>query len=208
MPFRLITEGSSVLGGVDGWSGSYVLMVFAMNVGLREYRNIGRVLFALFTFAVFGTGWSATGECVADFSASAGIVSSPFVLTNGYVFQPIQTSATNGGRAVYSFALAQPGQFVIQAAVDAPSSGANSMLVNIDSEPTTPEMAWRIPVTRGFTNLTVTTTAGSPRLFTLGAGSHRVIIRGTESNVQFSHVYIHSAVRPAPPTGLRIVAGP
>src|SRR5262249_27029618 len=104
----------------------------------------------------------------------------------------------DGGEAIYPFTLSIPGKYVVTAMINAPNSSANSFYVNVDSEPTDPYMTWDTQVSNGFTNEIVcwrgagTTSAPqfSPQIFTLMAGSHRLIIRGREGNTQLQSVTI------------------
>lgn len=147
--------------------------------------------------------------------AESGVVSAPFCITNGYVYQPLRTSVTNGGRAIYAFAITNAGDYAIQALVKASSLRENSYYLNIDAEPQDPDMAWDIlPATVGFENRLVSwrgdgtaeNNQGVPKYFSLTPGDHQLIIRGREANTQLDRLLI--AKRPAPPTGLRIVAVP
>jgi hypothetical protein len=124
-------------------------------------------------------------------SAASGEITAPFILTNGYIYQSIQTTTvTNGGRAAYNFTIAQTGTYVVQTTVNAPNDGANSFFVNIDAEPQSPTMIWDIfPFTSGFEQRTVswrgtgsdTNNQYIPEVFTLTAGPHQLIIRGREA---------------------------
>ena len=153
------------------------------------------------------TTLSAYCQCVAEFSAVTGKISPPFVVTNGYVFQPLRTAVTNGGRAVYTFTAPSPGQYALQAVVEAANQNANSLFINIDSEPKSPGMKWEIPFSSGFTtNWVFADTTGAPKWFDLTNGAHQIIIRGSDPNVKLSHISIQT--RPSPPTGLHIVNGP
>jgi hypothetical protein len=125
------------------------------------------------------------------FAADSGAISAPFVATNGTVFQPITTGVTNGGRAAYAFNIVNAGDYLVSALVSAPSLSQNSFYVNIDAEPTNPLMSWDIPVSTGLTSRTVSWRGNgngdpasaqySPKVFTLSAGAHQLIIRGQEA---------------------------
>jgi hypothetical protein len=123
-------------------------------------------------------------------AAASGTASPPFVVTNGHISQPIQTTLATSGRAVYQFTIANAGTYTIQATVNAPDDGANSFFLNLDAEPQDPTMIWDIPLTSGFELRTVswrgngTDTANQfvPQIFTLSAGSHQLILRGREAN--------------------------
>jgi hypothetical protein len=140
------------------------------------------------------------------FAADSGVISAPFVATNGTVFQSVATEVTNGGLAVYSFDIVNAGNYLVSAMVDAPAVGENSLYVNIDAEPTDPLMIWDIPVTTGLTSRTVSWRGNgtgdpalaqfSPKVFTLSAGTHQLIIRGRAANTTLGTISIAAT----PPT--------
>lgn len=146
--------------------------------------------------------------------AEAGLITPPFVVTNGYVFQTVGTNPAANGRAQYDFTISQPGGYVILAAVSSPGH-TSSLAINIDAEPTAPTMIWEIPASREFTNRTVTwrgdgtSTNTVPRrqVFNLSPGTHQVIIRsGDDAGARLDRFSI--ARIPAPPGNLRVVATP
>jgi len=151
------------------------------------------------------------------FEAENGALSSPFRVENGYILQDAETTETSGGRATYSFTLPSPGQFTISGLVNAPDESANSYYITIDAEPVEPTNVWDIPVTSGFETKVVswrgagTPTANefSPKVFTLAAGPHTLIIRGREARVEFDRFeLVRVSSKPAPPINLRIVETP
>jgi hypothetical protein len=121
--------------------------------------------------------------------ATQGAVTSPFVLTNGYLYQPAQTALSNGGRAVYTFTVTSGGNYVIRSTVNAPDSASNSFYLNIDAEPQDPQMIWDIPVTTGFEqrvaswrgNGTADNDQFVPKVFSLTPGAHQLVVRGREA---------------------------
>jgi hypothetical protein len=123
--------------------------------------------------------------------ASSGVVTAPFLITNGYVYQPIATPVVaDGGRAAYDFSLASAGTYVVSATVSAPDGGANSFFVNMDAEPQSPYMIWDVPITAGFEQRLVSWRGNAtgnqdsefvPKVFTLAQGPHELIIRGREA---------------------------
>jgi regulation of enolase protein 1 (concanavalin A-like superfamily) len=127
---------------------------------------------------------------VAYLAVTSSVVQAPFVLTSGHIYQSSQTGLNDGGRAVFNFAITKPGNYVVQAAVNAPDAGANSFFSNIDGEPQDPGMIWDIPVTSGFEQRLVswrgngTDTANQfvPKVFALSAGLHQLVVRGREAN--------------------------
>ena len=131
--------------------------------------------------------------------ATSGQITAPFVITNGYVLQRIETGVTNGGRAVYNFTTTViAGNYVIQALVNAPNEGANSFFMNIDAEPQDPYMIWDVPVTTGFMqetgnwrgNGTFDNSQFVPQVFILNPGTHQLIIRGREANTLLQNIVI------------------
>jgi hypothetical protein len=134
-----------------------------------------------------------------SWEAESGDLRAPFVVTNGYIAQSIETSdPSQGGRAAYRFSITTPGNYVIKAVVNAADLGSNSVFVNIDAEPTNPTMIWDVPVTKGFQERTVSwrgngsATADQfvPKVFTLSAGQHTLIIRGREANCRIDRISI------------------
>jgi hypothetical protein len=148
------------------------------------------------------------------FEAESGVISVPFIVSSGYIYQTSQTSVTTGGRAVFNFTINNPGDYIIQALLNAPSDGANSFFVNIDAEPQDPYMVWQIPVSSGFqTRIVNWQGAGTwdnpqfvPKVFHLATGAHQLIIRGREANTQLDRL---SLVRlPDAPKNLQVVDNP
>lgn len=158
--------------------------------------------------------WSALAQTTIEFDATSGGITTPFIITNGYIYQPLQTDVAKGGRAVFSFTLTNAGAFVVQARVDAPGSQTNSFYVNIDGEPKDATMLWDIPITTGFTPKVVSWRGNSPgskgplsrEVFTLSSGNHELIIRGNTANTKLAHILIGRV--PSPPRNPRIVTGP
>ncbi len=134
------------------------------------------------------------------FAADSGSYTTPFVDNNGMLSQPVETSVTNGGRAVYNFSITNSAKYLVSAEVIAPNDGANSFYVNIDAEPTDPLMIWDIPVCATLTNEFVswrgngtsdpTTAQYNPAVFYLTAGPHRLIVRGREANTTLGTISI------------------
>lgn len=148
------------------------------------------------------------------FQASSGTLSSPFVATDSYIYQPVETSVTSGGQAVFNFTVTNAGSYGIQALVNAPNTGANSFYINIDGQPQNPTMIWDVPITTGFEqrivgwrgNGTDTNDQFVRKIFTLSAGTHQLVIVGREANTQLAQLSIVAV--PPPPQNLRIVALP
>ncbi len=157
---------------------------------------------------------SAFAQGNVAIEAEAGLITLPFIVTNGYVFQPVGTNLASSGRAAYDITISQPGGYVILATVSSPDH-ASSLAVNIDAEPTAPTMIWDIPASQEFANRTVTwrgdgtSTNAVPRrkVFNLLPGSHQIIIRGGDDvGARLDRFSI--ARIPAPPGNLRVVVTP
>jgi hypothetical protein len=121
---------------------------------------------------------------------------------------------TNGGRTTYTFNIDKAGSYLVSALVFAPSVSQNSFYVNIDAEPTDPLMIWDVPTCSALTPCIVSWRGNGtsdpassqyvPKLFTLLAGTHELIIYGREANTTLGTI----TVAPAPPTlRIRMVAG-
>ena len=153
-----------------------------------------------------------------SFASTSGTISSPFVVSNGLVFQTTTTGTTGAGTAVYNFNVPVSGNYLISAQVSAPSIAANSFYVNVDANPTDPETIWDVPVTTGLTLETIcwrgnTNTSGtpgedqfSPKIFNLTQGSHQLVIWGREGNTQLGSITISPTNSTAPP--LIVVTAP
>jgi hypothetical protein len=146
--------------------------------------------------------------------AEAGLITPPFVVTNGYVLQPVGTNLATSGHAVYGVTISQPGGYVILATVSSPER-ASSLAINIDAEPTAPAMIWEISASQEFTNRivtwrgdeTATNAAPRRRVFDLTPGSHQIIIRGGDDGGARLDRFSLARI-PAPPGNLRVVTTP
>jgi hypothetical protein len=129
--------------------------------------------------------------------ASAGTLTAPLELKNGYISQPDTTDAGGGGKAVFSFIITNAGTYVIRGIVNAPAEDANSFYVHVDTPPADPDtMIWDIEVTDGFVERTVNWrgngSSGSdefdPKRFQLTAGPHKLHITGREGGAELKSV--------------------
>jgi hypothetical protein len=156
-------------------------------------------------------GSSALAVSNITFSATDGLITLPFVTNaDNTISQAIQTTdPLIAGSAVYPFNIATAGDYIINANVYAPDGGANSLFVNIDSQPIAPMMIWNIPPYNGFQDQKVIwagATGGGANVWSLGAGSHQLIIRGREANVKVRSITLElqgTASIPSPPGRLR-----
>lgn len=168
-----------------------------------------------------------TTQTCPSFNATDGSITAPFTTTasdlapsGGYISQERTTGLSEGGIAIYSFAVANSGKYVISALVNTPRNTRGSFYVNIDSEPVDPTMIWDIPATGAFTNLiiswrgsgTETNNFYDPQIFNLGAGDHTLIIRGRRAGTQLAGIFVVPCIMPhedAPvPTGIHVIAEP
>jgi uncharacterized cupredoxin-like copper-binding protein len=138
------------------------------------------------------------------FLASAATVTAPLVFTNDYFhLESDMADVAAGGKAVFHFSITNAGDYQIESVVNAPDDNANSFFVNIDVQPTDPDMVWDIEVTDGFEKRLVNWRGDGdasngqfvPKTFKLGAGDHTLILVGREPDVRLKSVTIF----PVPP---------
>jgi len=134
------------------------------------------------------------------FEAESGTITSPFTVNGGYVSQSVETvDPATGGRASYIFNISDAGDYMVKALVNANSLGSDSFFVNIDGEPVSPEMIWDIGVTNGFEEREVSWRGSGtpavnefvPKVFTLTAGEHELIIRGRERDTLMDRITVY-----------------
>ena len=131
---------------------------------------------------------SKTNQSVITLLASAAEVSAPMVFTNGYLAQPERTELPAGGKAVFSFAATNAGDYLIKVLVDGEGEDSNSFYVNVDAQPEDPMMIWDFDVTSGYQERTVSWRGNGtpesneivPKKFKLTVGAHKLIIIGRE----------------------------
>jgi hypothetical protein len=148
--------------------------------------------------------------------AESGTITAPFSVSAGIVSQAVDTGVADGGRAVYLFNVPTAGSYVILAWVNGSGLAANSLFINVDAEPTDPYMIWDIlPLTVGVEPRFVAwrgntgTSEGdefNPKVFTLAAGQHSLIIVGREAGTGLDRFEIRKVTLPIPPQNLRVVA--
>ena len=145
---------------------------------------------------------TATPTGDISFPATSGIITSPFVINgDSTISQPVETlDPAQGGRALYTFNVTTPGDYVMSAMVNCPDGGSNSFFINIDAEPST-AMVWHIPVTSGLESRTVTWWPDTePKVWTLNAGVHQLIVRGREANARLGQITLRLGSPPPTPT--------
>ena len=131
---------------------------------------------------------NAAAAPVVTLQAADATVTAPLVLTNGSFSQPDTTELAGGGKAIFTFAITNEGDYVITAQISAPDEGSNSFFINVDADPQDPLMVWDIDVTSGYETRTVSWRGNgdansdeiSPKKFHLTAGDHKLIIVGRE----------------------------
>ena len=138
------------------------------------------------------------------FASTQGVITPPFARnTDNTISQTIESvNPINGGKAVYTFTITNPGPYIVSINVKAPNDGANSVFANIDGEPVAPTMIWDIPVASGLQSRTITwrgTGGESPKVWSLGAGTHRLVLRGREAKTKVGQITIsRTAATPSP----------
>ena len=154
-------------------------------------------LFAAFAFAQEAakktspaTAPTANKEAAGtiELPAAAAVVSAPFVLKDGVISQPAQTEVSAGGKAIFTFKIAQAGDYVIHAVVSAADEDSNSFFLNVDAMPEDPLMIWDNEVTQGFDTRVVGWRGSgdaaapefAPKIFKLSAGEHKLYVVGRE----------------------------
>jgi len=188
-------DGTMLLGETTPPSHSFIWS----NVSTGNYNLTARAAYnadstvtsAPVNFTVTSTWPFST---VLTFAATSGAITMPFIAAPGGIYQLTSAGVTEGGRAAYAFTITNAGHYTLSARVDAPRDDANSFFVNIDAEPVSPEMIWDIPVTGGPTDRTVSWRGNGtddnnqfdPKVFTLGAGTHQLIVRGREANCRLN----------------------
>lgn len=138
---------------------------------------------------------SLSAEVVTRSVADA-VISAPFILTNGIISQAEQYELNDSGKAIFTFAVTNAGDYLIKAAVNAPDESANSFYVNMDSQPEDPIMIWDVDVTNGFEERTISWRGNGepesdefvPKHFNLTAGIHKLIVLGREANTELKSV--------------------
>ncbi len=167
-----------------------------------------KILFYAMASLVLVHGLSAQ---TLNFTSQTAVVTAPFVVSNGCLVQFCQTGSTEGGKLSFGFTVTNAGEFAIDAMVCAPNTNANSFYINIDAQPEDPGMIWDIPVTTGFESRVVSWRGNgspdkdrfTPKLFSLAAGPHKLVLGGREAGAQLRSLSFIQ--RPAAPTGLHVV---
>jgi hypothetical protein len=158
--------------------------------------------------ASVGAAGQTTQQVGQAFDSTQGIVSVPFTVNPDHTISQALESKdpSQGGEARYLVQVTTAGDYAVDATVYAPDDGANSLFVNFNTVPISPDMIWDIPVNNGLTNNVVTRrgSGGGVQLWSLSAGVHTLILRGREAGVKVGQITI--VRRPQAPQGLRAAA--
>lgn len=122
--------------------------------------------------------------------ANTGVIAAPYTVSGTDISQTLDNNNPgDGGRAAYTFTNSL-GAYTVELEVNAPSTGANSIFANMNTEPTTPLMICDFVLpTSGFEMRTISwrgnagtpdTQEFSPKIWDLAAGTNTLIIRGRE----------------------------
>jgi hypothetical protein len=158
--------------------------------------------------ASVGAAGQTTQQVGKAFDSTQGILSGPFTVNPDHtISQAVETTdPSQGGEARYLVQVPTDGDYAVDATVYAPSDRANSLFVNFNTVPTSPDMIWDIPVNNGLTNNLVTRrgSGGDTKVWSLSAGVHTLILRGREAGLKVGQITI--VTRPQAPQGLRAVS--
>jgi hypothetical protein len=213
-----VTPNGHTINKVQFYNGSALLAEDTASPYSFTWTNVGAGAYSLRAQMIYDSTNTmvSTGANVSvaaapgaslTFASTSGTISSPFVVSNGLVFQTTATAISNGGRAVYTFTVPTTGDYVISAMTAAPDSDHNSFYVNIDANPTDPTMIWDLALTSTLSQTQVswrgTGDDGSdqfnPKVFNLSQGTHQLIIIGREANALLGIITIAPAnLLPAP----------
>lgn len=209
-PFSIINGGTYTL--TNGQAQNLVVRYSPTSAG-SNYQTISFGSSSNTVASVMGIGVSMPIAGVDELQSGSGSITTPFTLTNGYLFQDVLTAdPTVGGRVAFTFMVTNAGSYVIKAIVNGADGGANSFFVNLDAEPQDPTMIWDFPETSGFESRLVSWRGTGtdlddefvPMIFDLSLGQHVLIIRGREANAQLRTITL--VKRLDPPRGLRILS--
>jgi hypothetical protein len=134
-------------------------------------------------------------------AASSATLTAPFYRLNGMITQDSDTSVTTGGRAVFTFTVPTSTNFTVTGKVLAPDESANGFFLNMDSEPSDPVCIWEIVPASAVTDRIVTWRGStgtssepqySPKIFSLAAGTHKLIVRGREGRTRLGDLTLRA----------------
>jgi hypothetical protein len=134
--------------------------------------------------------------------AQSALFTYPYTILSGkylYCDWPSKTPAA-GGQALYFFHLDQPGDYVVMGKAHAFATISRTLYVNIDAEPADTSMAWDLPIASGFQwrtaswrgTGTVDTNQFAPKVFSLTAGDHYLVLRSRDEKVKFDTLGVYA----------------
>ena len=124
-------------------------------------------------------------------------ITAPFAIRGDFIVQTTSTlDVSDGGRVSYPFNIEQSGDYLVSALVLSPDVNSNSLFLNIDCDPVSPDMIWDINYARAFVWQTASWRGGgtpkapqySPKVFHMEAGPHTLIVVGRESNLEIDKI--------------------
>jgi hypothetical protein len=151
--------------------------------------------------------------------AEHGTMLAPYVATCGVAAHCVRTNGpAAGGRLSYRFVVNEAGPYVVQAFIAASKLAAppGAVYLNIDAEPTGPEMIWDVPGDAYYQERLASWRGSGTRqenefvpvVFYLSEGDHELIIRGSSWGMRIDRIRIvpHESTLspPGPPMDLRI----
>lgn len=151
------------------------------------------------TVTVLGSGTPVDPLLTGYTWPAPSTLGAPFTASGGYYSQAVQTiDLSTGGYARYRFTLTNAGEYTISAIFTNITDSANSVGIDIDSEPTSPTAIWDQPTNilsgKIYASWRGTGTDKIPEVslktWTLSPGIHTAIIRGREAYAKFSIVSI------------------
>ena len=212
-----VTANGHTITKVQFYEGSTLLAEDTVTPYTFTYNNVSARSCALNAKAVYDSGSVVSSAPVTvtvtnaapasglTFASTSGVISAPLAINGSAIAQPAYRSLAASGQAAYSFNIPSAGNYVITALVNAPGTDNNSLFFNVDAQPADPLMVWDVPVTAGFEsrtgswrgNGTVSASSPSgltaqyaPKVFSLTAGTHQLIVRGREGNCQLGTITI------------------
>lgn len=140
-----------------------------------------------------------------ELTAANAVVTAPMTLENGVLHQPIRTELSAGGTAVFLVTIPDAGDYTVTAVVDAPDGYRNSLYIAFDEPAADRGALTEFTVTDGFESRPVNWRGRgdlddpefAPKVFTLSAGEHRLIVTGREP-IRLRSLTIQRHQPPAP----------
>lgn len=154
--------------------------------------TLGSPTTAVITITGSGSTTPPTLPGYGPWDAADAAICSPFLINGGgKVTQSVTTTdPATGGRLALSFTVTTTDDFTISASIKTPADDSNSCFIDVDSEPTTGAI-WDAVINGGsfvnqFAAWTRVSPAQNPKVWHLTAGTHTLIVRGREGDMEFS----------------------